>query len=40
MDQEHGKNHFAYKLHASVNKRCKLIRKLAIAHAAVADAFF
>lgn len=32
-----GKNHFGHKLHASVDKRCKLIRKLAVTHAAVAD---
>lgn len=35
--KKHGKNHFGYKLHASVDKRCKLIRKLAVTHAAVAD---
>lgn len=35
--KKHGKNHFGYKLHASVDKRCKLIRKISITHAAVAD---
>jgi IS5 family transposase len=35
--KKHGKNHFGYKLHASVDKRCKLIRKIAVTHAAVAD---
>ena len=35
--RKHGKNHFGYKLHASVDKRCKLIRKIAIMHATVAD---
>jgi len=35
--RKHGKNHFGYKLHAGVDKRCKLIRKIAITHAAVAD---
>ena len=35
--KKHGKNHFGYKLHASVDKRYKLIRKLAVTHAAVAD---
>jgi IS5 family transposase len=35
--KKHGKSHFGYKLHASVDKRCKLIRKLAVTHAAVAD---
>lgn len=35
--KKHGKNHFGYKLHASVDRRCKLIRKIAITHAAVAD---
>ena len=35
--RKHGKNHFGYKLHASVDKRCKLIRKIAVTHAAVAD---
>lgn len=35
--RKHGKNHFGYKLHASVDKRYKLIRKLAVTHAAVAD---
>ena len=35
--KKHGKNHFGYKLHASVDKRCKLIRKMAVTHAAVSD---
>ena len=35
--RKHGKNHLGYKLRASVDKRCKLIRKIAITHAAVAD---
>jgi len=35
--KKHGKNHFAYKLHASVDKRCKVIRKMAVTNAAVAD---
>lgn len=35
--KKHGKNHFGYKLHASIDKRCKLIRKLAITNAAVSD---
>lgn len=35
--KKHGRSYFGYKLHASVDKRCKLIRKIAITHAAVAD---
>ncbi|HEY6054345.1 MAG TPA: transposase, partial [Gaiellaceae bacterium] len=35
--KKHGKNHFGYKLHASVDKRYKVIRKVIITHAAVAD---
>lgn len=35
--KKHGKNHCGYKLHASVDRRCKLIRKLVVTHAAVAD---
>jgi IS5 family transposase len=35
--KKHGKDHFGYKLHASVDKRYKLIRKLAVTNAAVAD---
>ena len=35
--KKHGKSHFGYKLHASVDKRYKLIRKIAITRAAVAD---
>lgn len=34
--KKHGNNHFGYKLHASVHNRYKLIRKIAITHAAVA----
>jgi transposase, IS5 family len=36
--KKHGKSHFGYKLHASVDKRHKLIRKVIITDAAVADA--
>lgn len=35
--KKHGKNHFGYKLHASVDKRYKVIRKVIITNAAVAD---
>jgi transposase, IS5 family len=35
--KKHGKSHFGYKLHASVDKRHKLIRKVIITDAAVAD---
>lgn len=35
--KKHGKSHFGYKLHASIDKHCKLIRKMAVTHAAVAD---
>jgi IS5 family transposase len=35
--KKHGKSHFGYKLHASVDKRYKLIRKMAVTNAAVAD---
>lgn len=35
--RKHDKNYFGDKLHASGDKRCKLIRKIAITHAAVAD---
>ncbi|KQV49118.1 transposase [Duganella sp. Root198D2] len=35
--KKHGKSHFGYKLHASVDKRYKLLRKMSITHAAVAD---
>jgi IS5 family transposase len=35
--KKHGKKQFGYKLHASIDKRCKLVRKLAVTHAAVAD---
>ena len=35
--KKHGKNHFGYKLHASVDKRYKVIRKVIITDAAVAD---
>jgi IS5 family transposase len=35
--KKHGKNYFGYKLHASVDKRYKLLRKMAVTHVAVAD---
>ena len=35
--KKHNKSHFGYKLHASVDKRYKLIRKVIITNAAVAD---
>jgi IS5 family transposase len=35
--KKHGKNHFGYKLHASVDKRCKPIRKMAVTPSAVSD---
>ena len=35
--KKHGKNHFGYKLHASIDRRCKLISKRAVTHAAVSD---
>jgi len=35
--KKHGKSYFGYKLHASVDKRYKLMRKIAVTHAAVAD---
>ena len=35
--KKHGKNHFGYKLHASVDKRYKIIRKMVVSDAAVAD---
>lgn len=35
--KKHGKSHFGYKLHASVDKRCKLIQKIAITNAPVAE---
>ena len=35
--KKHGKSYFGYKLHASVDKRYKLLRKMAVTHAAVAD---
>ena len=35
--KKHGKHYFGYKLHASVDKRHKLIRKIIITDAAVAD---
>jgi transposase, IS5 family len=35
--KKHGKNHFGYKLHASVDKRYKVIRKVIITDAAVLD---
>lgn len=36
--KKHGKSYFGYKLHASVDKRYKLLRKMVVTHAAVADA--
>lgn len=35
--KKHGKSYFGYKLHASVDKRYKLMRKMVVTHAAVAD---
>ncbi|WP_211172348.1 transposase [Massilia forsythiae] len=35
--KKHGKNHFGYKLHAGIDKRCKLMRRIIVTHAAVAD---
>ena len=35
--KKHGKSHFGYKLHASIDKRHKLVRKVIITNAAVAD---
>lgn len=35
--KKHGKSYFGYKLHASVDKRYKLLCKMAVTHAAVAD---
>jgi IS5 family transposase len=35
--KKHGKNHFGYKLHASIDKRHKLVRKVIITNAAVSD---
>jgi IS5 family transposase len=35
--KKHGKSYFEYKLHASVDKRYKLMRKISVTHAAVAD---
>lgn len=35
--KKHGKNHYGYKLHASVDKRHKLVRKVIITNAAVSD---
>jgi IS5 family transposase len=35
--KKHGKSYFGYKLHASVDKRYKLMRKISVTHAAVAD---
>lgn len=37
LTKKHGKNHLGYKSHASVDKRRKLIRKIAVAHAAVTN---
>jgi IS5 family transposase len=33
----HGKSRFGFKLHASVDKRYKLMREMVVTHAAVAD---
>jgi IS5 family transposase len=35
--KKHGKSYFGYKLHASVDKRYKLLRKIVVTNAAVAD---
>jgi IS5 family transposase len=35
--KKHGKSHFGYKLHASIDKRHKLVRKVIITNAAVSD---
>ena len=35
--KKHGKSYFGYKLHTSVDKRYKLLRKMIVTHAAVAD---
>ena len=35
--KKHGKSHFGYKLHASIDKRYKMVRKVIITNAAVAD---
>jgi IS5 family transposase len=35
--KKHGKSYFGYKLHTSVDKRYKLLRKMVVTHAAVAD---
>ena len=35
--KKHGKSYFGYKLHASVDKRYQLMRKIAVTHASVAD---
>jgi IS5 family transposase len=35
--KKHGKNHFGYKLHVSIDKRHKLVRKVIITNAAVSD---
>jgi IS5 family transposase len=35
--KKHGKNHFGYKLHASIDKRHQLVRKVIISNAAVSD---
>ena len=35
--KKHGKSHFDYKLHASIDKRHKLVRKMIITNAAVSD---
>ena len=35
--KKHGKNHFNYKLHANIDKRHKLVRKVITTDAAVSD---
>lgn len=35
--KKHGKNHFGYKLHASIDKRHKLVRKVIITNGAASD---
>ena len=35
--KKHGRSYFGYKLHASVDKRYKLLRKIEVTHAAVAN---
>lgn len=37
MTKKRGKNHFGHKLHASIGKRHKLVRKVIITNAALSD---